>query len=396
MNSSETPRSALDVKAQLTLLQSLLTMPRETLPGLTAREAGRYLRAAADRLGLEYIESAGVAPVFLLLPRGGIPPAATLFQTWHAESAGVAPAAVEGAERLALGAAVAGAEAVAGIQAAAGTQAGSGTRIAFVVAPSASSGSRGLAEALRANRDRLVGKAAYWMRVTPWVSGRRRIFLGARGRAVIALRGGDGNPYRARDAVLQALQEDAYGPRPLDFELIRKLAVGTEPLTLIGAEASGAGRRSAEERLRSALFEPRGDVVIPAVPHPDRPRAWLTFETAEAMEAEAIASRVEAVSGGGRAEAVEDFPWDRANIHHPAIHALIGFSREVSEGPEIWPSSPWATPSGVFTRALGLGLAEWGVPLAPGAQVRFPRLEEFEAMVSEVRGVLAAASAEGT
>ncbi|HYJ31754.1 MAG TPA: hypothetical protein VE326_00910, partial [Candidatus Binatia bacterium] len=128
-------------------------MPRETLPGLTAREAGRYLRAAADRLGLEYIESAGVAPVFLLLSRGGIPPAVTLFQTWHAESAGVEPAAVEGAERLALGAAVAGAEVVAGIQAAAGTQAGSGTRIAFVVAPSASSGSRGLAEALRANRD---------------------------------------------------------------------------------------------------------------------------------------------------------------------------------------------------------------------------------------------------
>ncbi|HTM00992.1 MAG TPA: hypothetical protein VL503_07705 [Candidatus Omnitrophota bacterium] len=374
-------------------------MPRETLPGLTAREAGRYLRGAADRLGLEFVESAGVAPIFLLLPRGGGPPAVTLFQTWHAEPAGVEPAAVDGAERLALGTAVAAAGATA--------------RIAFVVAPSSSAGSRGLDEALRAYRDRLAAGAAYWIRVTPGEAsgrGRRRVFLGARGRVVIALRGGDGNPYRARDAVVQALREEAYGPRPLDFELLRKLASGPEPLALIGAtgeegggrdggsgsgSGSGGGRRSAEERLRAALFDPRGEVVIPAVPHPDRPRAWLMFETAEAMEAEAIASRVEALSGGGRAEAVENFPWDRANIHHPAIHALIELSRAVSEGPEIWPSAPWATPSGVFSRALGLGLAEWGIPLAPGAQVRFPKPEEFETMTAEAGRLLVKASAEG-
>jgi hypothetical protein len=382
-------------------------MPRETLPGLTAREAGRYLRGAADRLGLEFVESAGVAPIFLLLPGGGAPPAVTLFQTWHAEPAGgVERAAVLGAERLALGAAVAAAE--------------TATGVALVVAPSASAGSRGLDETLRAHRDRLSAGAAYWLRVTPAEAsgpGRRRVFLGARGRVVIALRGGDGNPYRARDAVVQALREEAYGPRPLDFELLRKLASGPEPLALIedtvergdevsgggpaeggsgrAAEGSRGGRRATEERLRAALFEPRGDVVIPAVPHSDRPRAWLMFETAEAMEAEAIAVRVESLSGGGRAEAVENFPWDRANIHHPAIHALIGFSRDVSEGTEIWPSAPWATPSGVFTRALGLGLAEWGIPLASGAQVRFPKVEEFEAMAGEAAGLLAKASAEG-
>jgi hypothetical protein len=413
VESSETSGRRLDAKAQLIQLQSFLTMPRETLPGLTAREAGRYLRGAADRLGLEFVESAGVAPIFLLLPRGGAPPAVTLFQTWHAEPAGgVERAAVEGAERLALGASVA-------------ATAGAAARIALVVAPSSSAGSRGLDEALRANRDRLTAGAAYWIRITPAegpAPRRRRVFLGARGRVVVALRGGDGNPYRARDAVVQALQEEAYGPRPLDFELLRKLASGPAPLALIGggeegggrdvgsdaaggvgagsggagnSGGGGGGRRSAEERLRAALFDPRGEVVIPAVPHPDRPRAWLMFETAEAMEAEAIGSRVEALSGGGRAEVVENFPWDRGNIHHPAIHALIELSRQVAEGAEIWPSTPWATPSGVFTRALGLGLAEWGIPLASGAQVRFPKPEEFEAMAAEAGALLAGASAEG-
>lgn len=412
MESSKPSQRSLDAKAQLIHLQSFLTMPRETLPRLTAREAARYLSGAAERLGLEFVESSGVAPVFLLLPRGGAAPAATLFQTWHAEPAGMESAAVEGSERLALGAAVAGASSAAGV---AGAARAAG--IAFVVAPSASAGSRGLDEVLRAHRDRLAARTAHWIRVTPAAASgprRRRVFLGSKGRVVVALRGGDGNPYRARDAVVQALREEAYGPRPLDFELLRKLASGPEPLALIGGEGpggdgaagregaaggertAGGGRRSAEERLRAALFEPRGNVVIPDVPHPDRPRAWLTFETAEAMEAEAIASRVEALSGGGRAEAVENFPWDRANIHHPAIHALIGYSREVSDGAEIWPSAPWPTPSGLFTRALGLGLAEWGIPLTSGAQVRFPSPEEFEGMATEVGGLLARASAEGT
>lgn len=401
MDSSGTAGPRLDPSAHLSNLQRLLTLPRETLPRLTAQEAGRYLRGAADRLGLEFTESAGVAPVFLLLPPGDGPPAATLFQTWHAEAAPVEPAAIEGAERLALGAAVAGAEA-----AAAALKRDGPAPFAFVVAPAASAGSRGLDQALREQRGRLAAGAAYWLRVVGCAAvpagvgpeNRRNVFLGARGRVVIALRGGDGNPYRARDAVVKALREEAYGPRPLDFELMRKLASRPAAMELIGAggdagaaagagpdagAGSGDGAGAAEQRLRSALFDPRGEIVIPAVPHPDRPRAWLTFETAEAMEAESIASRVEALSGGGRAEVVENYPWDRANIHHPAVHALIELSRERAAGAEIWPSAPWSTPSGLFNRALGVTLVEWGLPLPPVAQVRFPKPDQFEAMALE-------------
>jgi hypothetical protein len=402
----------LDWSAHVSKLQPLLTLPRETLPRLTAQEARRYLRDAAERLGLEFVESTGIAPIFLLLPAGEGPPAVTLFQTWHAEPAPVEPAAIEGAERLALGAAIAGA----------GTVAGSSKRgrtgsapFAIVVAPAASAGSRGLDGMLREHRSRLAAEAAYWIRVTPSTTippaeRRRNVFLGARGRVVIALRGGEGNPYRARDAVVEALREEAYGPRPLDFELIRKLASRPEAMALIGAGSgggagagsgagggagAGSGNGSGEERLRSGLFEPRCDIVIPAVPHPDRPRAWLMFETAEAMEAESIASRVEALSGGGRAEVVEDYPWDRANIHHPAIHALIELAREQAGGSDIWPSAPWATPAGLFTRALGTSLAEWGIPLPSGAQVRFPKPDQFEAMALEAGELYRKVSTEG-
>jgi hypothetical protein len=284
-----------------------------------------------------------------------------------------------------------------------------------VVAPAASAGSRGLDEMLREHRSRLAAGAAYWIRVAPSttippVERRRNVFLGARGRVVIALRGGEGNPYRARDAVVEALREEAYGPRPLDFELIRKVAARPEAMALIGASGAGAGSGagpesgaapgsgtgSGEERLRSALFEPRGDIVIPAVPHPDRPRAWLTFETAEAMEAESIASRVEALSGGGRAEVVENYPWDRANIHHPAIHALIELARERAGGSEIWPSAPWSTPSGLFTRALGINLAEWSIPLPSATQIRFPKPDQFETMALEAGELYRKVSMEDT
>lgn len=389
MNSSGTAGPRLDPGAHLVKLQRLLSLPRETLPRLTAEEAGRYLRGSAERIGLEFVEFKGVAPIFLLLPRGEAPPSAVLFQTWHAEAAPVEPAAIEGAERLALGAAVAGVETA------------MAARVAVVVAPAASAGSRGLAELLREHRGRLEAGAAYWIRVAPPAASgtaRRNVFLGGRGRVVIALRGGEGNPYRARDAVVEALREEAYGPRPLDFELIRKLASNPGALGLIGqgeGAASTGGAVSNEERLRRALFDPRGEIVIPAVPHPDRPRAWLTFETAEAMEAESIANRVNALSGGGQADIVENFPWDRANIHHPAVHALIELSREKGGGAEIWPSSPWPTPSGVFSRALGVGLAEWGIPLPSGAQVRFPKPEEFGSMALEVAELLRKATSEG-
>ncbi|HXF58979.1 MAG TPA: hypothetical protein VN539_04080, partial [Candidatus Saccharimonadales bacterium] len=89
-------------------LQSLLSMPRETLPQLTAQEARTALGWAAGALNLELIETTGLAPTFLLLPEGGAPPEILFFATWHAEALPVAPAAVEAAERLALAATLAG------------------------------------------------------------------------------------------------------------------------------------------------------------------------------------------------------------------------------------------------------------------------------------------------
>ena len=399
MNSRDMAQFPIDAGAHLAKLQSFLTMPRETLPNVTAREAGRYLRGAAERLGLEFAESAGVAPIFTIVPREPETAVVTLFQTWHAESAPAGSAAVGGAERLALGAAIAGLEAATAALGA--EQARSPTPFALVVAPSSSSGSHGLGEVLHGRREKLGSRGACWIRiVAPSRGPRRRVFLGARGRVVIGLRGGTGNPYRARDTVVEELRSEAYGPRPLDFELIRKLAAGESAMELLGdasaAAVSGGEAASAEDLLRRAIFDPVGEVVIPPVPHPDRPRAWLTFETAEAMEAEPIARRIEALSGGGHAEVVEHFPWDRANLHHPAIHALLQLSKARADGAEIWPSSPWATPSGVFTRTLGAGLCEWGVPLPAGTAIRFPKPEEFEALAGEAAELLARTFAELT
>src|SRR6185295_10817146 len=128
------------------------------------------------------------------------------------------------------------------------------------------------------------------------------------------------------DQVVAELVEQAYGPRPLDFELIRKLAndPGSVPFARPEQAHDAAGATtSAEEEIGRALFEPRGDVVAQKAAVPDRPRAWLVFETAEAMEAEPVARRVADLSGGGSADLVENFPWDRWNIHAPAIQALI-------------------------------------------------------------------------
>ncbi|HZE18888.1 MAG TPA: hypothetical protein VE402_02090, partial [Candidatus Angelobacter sp.] len=86
--------------------QPLLSMPRETVPQLTAEETRKSLRWAAESLQLECIEISELVPTFLLLPAAA--PDALLFATWHAEAVPVEPAAVEGAERLALSATLAG------------------------------------------------------------------------------------------------------------------------------------------------------------------------------------------------------------------------------------------------------------------------------------------------
>jgi hypothetical protein len=361
-------------------------MPRETVPQLTVVEARGSLRWAAESLGLEVVEITGLVPTFLLLPPAGRDPDVLLFASWHAEALPVEPAAVEGAERLALSATLAALGRV------------TGTIAAVVVAPGATQGSLMLAQSLREHRARLRAPAAFWPRIAPRAARRRRVFLGARGRAVFGVWETGINPYRVRDRMVEELKGEAYGPRPLDFELLRKLGQSRDALDFLEEtlEDPGAVSGEGEARLTRALFEPRGQVVKPQVSHPDRPQAWLILDLAENADPEELLERVRRHAGDARIEMAEGFPWDRINIHHPSIQAEIKLAKAVSEGPEIWPAAPWLTPSGVFTRTLGVPLAEWGVPIHPGVAVRFPKPEDFESMAAEVAGLVRGALAEAT
>ena len=374
----------LDPEAHLAQFQGLMSLARETLPQLSAEAARKSLAAAAGPLGLELIENKSVAPTFALLPPAGVAPRVTLFATWHAETVPLMPAAVEGSERLALAATIAGLTAVV---AAGGLEPGAA---AVVVAPGAAHGSLVLDPFLRERRERIASPLGFWVRVIPKAPKRRRIFLGGRGRVVIGIWGGDPSPHLIRDDIVATLSDEAYGPRPLDFELIRKLADNREVLEFLEetVEDPEAASGTAEGRLKFALFEPHGQVIRPGASHPDRPAAWLTLETAEGMEGLEILARVRAAAPASRVEMAESMPWDRIGIHHPAIQTLIPLSKSRSAGPEIWPSSPWATPSGVFTRALGTPLAEWGIPLPTGNAVRFPKPEAFGEMTQEVAELL--------
>ncbi len=375
---------ALNPEAHLAQFQGLMSLARETLPQLSAEAARKVLAAAAAPLGLELIENKGVAPIFALLPPEGVAPKVTLFSTWHAETVPVMPAAVEGSERLALAATIAG---LTSVVAAGGLEPGS---VAVVVAPGAAHGSLVLDPFLRERRARIASPLGFWIRVIPKAPKRRRIFLGGRGRVVIGIWGGDTSPHLIRDEIVETLSDEAYGPRPLDFELLRKLAENPAVLEFLEetVEDPEAASGSGEGRLKFAMFEPHGQVIRPGASHPDRPAAWLTLETAEAMEGPEILARIRAAAPASRVEMAESMPWDRIGIHHPAIQTLIPLSKTRSAGPEIWPSSPWATPSGIFTRALGTPLAEWGVPIPAGNAVRFPKPESFEAMAREVAELL--------
>jgi hypothetical protein len=308
---------------------------------------------------------------------------------------------MEGAERLALAAMLAAMGAIAGADGGAGgggsagggggsAAAGLDVPFALVVAPASTHGSLVLSEHLARHRTRLAAPVAFWPRIGASAPARRRIFLGARGRVVLGLWGEAGSAQRIRDAVVLALSDEAYGPRPLDFELLRKVALSSDAMDFlersIGDARAVAGE--GEIRLRNALFEPRGDVVTPPVPHPDRPGAWLIFSTAENMDAADIRARVEALAPGARVEVAEAYPWDRIGIHHPSVQAAIRESRVRSAGPEIWPMTPWATPSGVFTRALGTPLLEWTVPLPEGGMIRFPSPETFGSIQREIAALL--------
>jgi len=57
----------IDAPAHLESFRELLSLPRETVPQMTAAAARKTLAAAAADLGLEVIEKEGVTPTFLLL-----------------------------------------------------------------------------------------------------------------------------------------------------------------------------------------------------------------------------------------------------------------------------------------------------------------------------------------
>ncbi len=381
MNPIDLASVKIEPKAHLSLFQELMSLPRETVPQLSAAAARKSLANASSALGLEFKAMEGVVPTFLLLPPGGAAPSLTLFATWHAETHPVFPAAVEGAERLALSASVG---ALAGL-----VEAGIDPP-ALVVAPGAAQGSLPLEEYLVAHRASLQGPVAFWPRISPTAPRRRRVFLGARGRVVLAVRGEGANGYAIRDQLVQHLTDEAYGPRPLDFELLRKLAHGAESMEFLEEtlEDPEAVKGVGEAKLKSALFEPRGTVHRPQVRHPDRPQAWIIVDLAESMDPADVLRRAQAVAGDAKIELVEGFLWDRLNIHHPAIQAEIRTAKSRSEGADIWPMAPWVSPSGIFTKALGTPLAEWSVPLPPGTAIRFPSAEALEAIERELAELL--------
>jgi hypothetical protein len=369
------------VEAHRSWFQEVTSMGREGIPRASADAARRALQASAEALGLELVEKEAGAPTFLLLPPGGARPLVTVFGTWHAESRPVLPAALEGAERTALMAAVG---ALTGLAAADG----GASRAALVATPGAGHGSLVLDRVLREHRASLQAPVAFWPRVGPRAPRRRRVYLGARGLVVLGVRG-DTNPYQLRDRIVEALARDAFGPRPLDFELLRKVARSAEELEFleetIDDPASVVGE--GEDRLRAALFDPRGTVSRPAIRHPDRPAAWITIETAEDMAPETVAQRAREHAGGVPVDLVEGFLWDRQNIHHPSVQAVIRTAKHRSEGAEIWPMAPWVTPSGLFTRALGTPLVEWSVPLPPGTPLRNPSPDALLAIEREIAEV---------
>jgi hypothetical protein len=361
----------------LTYFQELIELGRETLPQRTVEAARRALGRSAAALGLELVETTSPIPTFLLLPPGGQAPSLTVFGSWSAEAHPVAPAAAEGGERLALAASVGGLAAAIG----------SGELPwlpAMVVPPGAGHGSLVLEATLGGHRPSLQAKAAFWPRVGSVAPRRRRVFLGARGRVVFGLWGGESNPYTLRDRLVTELGDAAYGPRPLDFELLRKLAGRPDALEFLEEAVVDPLAGDDEDRLRNAMFAPIGHVAKPPTAHPDRPRAWITIEGAEDMDPAMVVERARALASDSRVEQAEGFRWDRLNLYHPSVQALIHTAKARSEGADIWPAAPWVTPSGLFTRALGTPLAEWTAPLPPGTRARAPGLEAYRFVVDEL------------
>jgi len=379
------PLSPGQIDDHLTYFQELIELGRETLPQRSVQAARKGLGRSAAAIGLELVETTSPVPTFLLLPPGGAAPSLTVFGSWSAEAHPVAPAAAEGGERLALAASVGALAAVMGAGSLPGPP-------AMVVPPGAGHGSLVLGSVLAEHRPSLQAKAAFWPRVGSIAPRRRRVFLGGRGLVVFGLWGGATNPYTLRDRLVAELADAAYGPRPLDFELLRKLAGEPDALDFLEEVVAEPVAGDGEDRLRNSLFAPIGRVAKPPVAHPDRPRAWVTIEGAEDMEPGAVVERARELASDSRVEQAEGFRWDRLNLYHPSVQALIHTAKARSLGAEIWPAAPWVTASGLFTHALGLPLAEWTVPLPTGTRVRAPGVDAYRLVVDElselfVRGV---------
>src|SRR5688572_27085972 len=117
---------------------------------------------------------------------------------------------------------------------------------AVVVAPGASQGSLVLAQVLRDHRARVRAPVAFWPRIAPRGGKRRRIYLGSAGRVVLGVWESGVNAYRLRDQIIEELRGEAYGPRPLDFELLRKLGQSREALDFLEETLEDPGAATGE------------------------------------------------------------------------------------------------------------------------------------------------------
>ncbi len=145
-------------------------------------------------------------------------------------------------------------------------------------------------------------KAIHGPEAAAGVSGSAR----ARGAGVA---GRGRKPYSIRDRLIEQLKEESYGPRPLDFELLRKLADQAAGRWTFSRRPSTIRSRWRGEAkcLRAALFEPRGQVIRPPVRHPDRPQAWIVIETAENIDADDAARKAAAIAASAKIEMAEEF-----------------------------------------------------------------------------------------
>ena len=129
---------------------------------------------------------------------------------------------------------------------------------------------------------------------------RRRIYLGARGRVVLGVWDPGVNTYRLRDRMVEELRAEAYGPRPLDFELLRKVDLGQG---------------------RAAAWFPE----LPEECRPPRHCRRLTDDEVQEL-GDKLAARINAKcaqSGGSRAATPDSWTGTRVRGHAATVAAAV-------------------------------------------------------------------------